>query len=436
MGVPGKTSKLSSFIAAICILLYIGAITFGAVQIIFNMRERQNLAEREFYDLADRATSSSVFLGFMSEAYQATIRDFMGASDTLLGVIITGSGGEYAFEKYGGSGIIWTADSPRFKTGFGFPGESFFLPLPIEGQRNVTIQAIYGIFDYNFVQKILRQTLLVILSALIVAFITLLVERSIKNRADYYKAGSSSVNARSVNARGVNAGGFKADGINADDDFDSSFYDNSSVDDISSDKTDVIKPAPVNVKPVMPPVDEEEEEEAPKGLFNPRGNIGWDSYTDERLSAELHRCSSFEQDLVFLAIELKSPVEITDDLYSKFTDEAVNFFTMRDLIFGKGESGISIIMPNTDLDQGISKSEQFRSRLISKFQELPAGQGGVPGVELNIGLSSRSGRLIEADRLILEAYSALEKAIEDPVSHIVAFKSDPEKYREFVKANF
>jgi len=327
----------------------------------------------------------------MSEAYQATIRDFLGASDTLLGVIITGSGGESAFEKYPGSGIVWTADSPRLKKGLGFPGEPFFLPLGIEGQRNVTIQATYGRIDYNLVQKILRQTLLVIISSLIVAFITLLVERAILNRVDYNKAGS----------RGINTGE-----INVDGPYDDSDYDISRM-----------------------------EEEDPKGLFNPRGNIGWDSYTNERLAAELHRSSSFEQDLVFLAMELKGPEKVNDSLYCKFTEEAVNFFTMRDLIFGKGENGIAVIIPNIDLDHGISKSEQFRRRLISKLRELNASQGGTPEIELCIGLSSRSGRLIEADRLILEAHSALKKAMEDPVSHIVAFKSDPEKYREFIKAN-
>jgi len=408
MGVSGRTSKVSSFIAALCILLYIGAIAFGAVKIIVSMGERRNLAEREFYDLADRATSSSVFLGFMSEAYQATIRDLLGASDTLLGVIITGSGGEYAFEKYPGSGIVWTADSPRFKTGLGFPGESFFLPLGIEGQRNVTIQATYGRIDYNFFQKILRQTLLVILSGLIIAFITLLVERTIRNRTDYYKGES----------RGSDTGGVNADG---------------NFDDISSTGTYANKTAPVNIRPGMQFAGYEEED--PKGLFNPRGNIGWDSYTNERLAAELHRCSSFEQDLVFLAMELKGPKKVNDTIYCKFTDEAVNFFTMRDLIFGKGENGIAVIMPNIDLDQGLLKAEQFHSRLIIKLQEISAKEGGFPEIELCIGLSSRSGRLIEADRLILEACSALEKAMEDPNSYIVAFKSDPEKYREFIKAN-
>jgi GGDEF domain-containing protein len=180
----------------------------------------------------------------------------------------------------------------------------------------------------------------------------------------------------------------------------------------------------------------DDEEDNPKGLYNPRGNIGWDSYTNDRLAAELHRCSSFEQDLVFLAVELTGQKKVNDGLYSQFTEEAVNFFTMRDLIFGKGDNGIAVIMPNTDLDQGIAKSEQFHSRLVSKLREFPVGRDGAAGIELNIGLSSRSGRLIEADRLILEAFSALEKAIEDPVTHIMAFKSDPEKYREFIRTNY
>ena len=404
MGVPGKSSKVSSFVAALCILVYIGAIAFGAVQIIINLGERQNLAEKEFYDLADRATSSSVFLGFMSEAYQATIRDFIGASDTLLGVIISSSGGEFAFEKYNGSGIVWTADSPRFKTGFGFSGKAFFLPLGIEGQRNVTIQANYGRIDYAFWQKIFRQTLLFILSALIVAFITLLIERTIKNRKDYSNVEASS------------------DIASADSNEWESQFDDSIPSDIS---------APSEAEYGT----QGEEEEEPKGLYNPRGNIGWDSYTNDRLAAELHRCSSFEQDLVFLAMELTSQEKVSDSLYGMFTDEAVKLFSLRDLIFGKGDNGIAIIMPNADLDEGISKSERFHSRIISKLRELNGGWSGAPAIELNIGLSSRSGRLIEADRLILEANSALEKAIADPVTYIAAFRSDPEKYREFIKSN-
>ncbi|MDR0641743.1 MAG: hypothetical protein LBG07_04700, partial [Treponema sp.] len=55
-------------------------------------------------------------------------------------------------------------------------------------------------------------------------------------------------------------------------------------------------------------------------------------------------------------------------------------------------------------------------------------------IDLRFGISSRSGRLIDAERIMLEAREALKRAAEDNASHIVAFKSDPEKYRQYVKS--
>jgi hypothetical protein len=72
-------------------------------------------------------------------------------------------------------------------------------------------------------------------------------------------------------------------------------------------------------------------------------------------------------------------------------------------------------------------AEEFRNKLFTKINSdiLKKSSWG-------IGLSSRSGRLLEANRLLLEASRALEKALEDPASPIVAFKSDPERYRAFI----
>ena len=121
MGVSGRLSKVSSVVAALCIFVYIVAIAFAIVQVIENIGERRSLAEKEFYDLTDKASSSAVFLGFMSEAYAETIKDLIRNSETLLAAIITGSDGEYAFERENGSGILWAGNSPRFKSGPGFP---------------------------------------------------------------------------------------------------------------------------------------------------------------------------------------------------------------------------------------------------------------------------------------------------------------------------
>jgi GGDEF domain-containing protein len=115
-----------------------------------------------------------------------------------------------------------------------------------------------------------------------------------------------------------------------------------------------------------------------------------------------------------------------DEMYRQAAEEAASFFSSRDLLFEYGKYGIAVILTGIDLDTGISKSERFYRRITRKFPF----KKGKPGI--CIGLSSRAGRLLNADRLTLESREALEKAKHDPVSSIIAFKSDPEKYRAFI----
>ena len=415
MGASGKRLNISSVVAALCIAVYIGAISFGMVRIIVGIGERRNLAEMEFYDLADRASSAAVSLGFMSEAYQESIRDFFNISETILGIIITGSSGEYAFERSPGSGIVWASDSPRFRPRF--PAEPFYLPLRIEGQRNVTIQAVYSYINHDLFLRVLRNTLLAVLSALAVAFITLLLELIQKNRAGYYRSGATAASESNLKDEPDHEAAYNETAYELDDMF---FSEETGDTDTTFENTEF---------PEIPEMDDPrspEEDETPQGLYTPRANIGWESYTHDRLKSELHRCASFEQDLAFLVMELD---EInSDSLYRQFADEAVDFFSMRDLVFEKGEKGISVIIPSIDLEDGINKSHEFCKRILAKLPESFTGRAG-----LRIGLSSRSGRLIDAKRLILEASTALEKTLEEPPSQVVAFRSDPEKYREFIR---
>lgn len=53
--------------------------------------------------------------------------------------------------------------------------------------------------------------------------------------------------------------------------------------------------------------------------------------------------------------------------------------------------------------------------------------------EVSVGISSTSGREVKAERIILEADQALDYAIQDPDSPIVAFRANPEKYKEFIE---
>jgi hypothetical protein len=382
MGFSVKTAKISSIVAALCILTYITAITVGIIRIVTSMGERRDLAETEFNDLADRATSSSIFLGFMSEAYQQTIKDYLNVSETLSGVIITGTYGEYPFERQSGDTITWVNGSPRFKTGLVFTGGPLYLPLRIDGQRNVTIQAVYNYLNYPLFQRTLRDVLFVVLGALIIALLTLLLEIYLKK-----KNGEPEV----------------SEALASDDAV--SIYD----------------------EPAWGETEYTSSTNAgPRGSYSPRGNIGRESSTADTLASELHHCASSKSDLVFMAMEWRD-TRISDGKYSRFANEAGIFFKMRELIFDKGENGISVIIPNKDLKQGISLAEEFHKHIAAKMPEIFMG-----GAELCIGLSSRSVRLIDAERLMLESFGALEKALADPSSCVIAFKSDPEKYREFI----
>jgi hypothetical protein len=168
--------------------------------------------------------------------------------------------------------------------------------------------------------------------------------------------------------------------------------------------------------------------ERPNGLYSPRSNIGWEAYTNDRLTSELHRCATSEQDLVLLLMECGDNVNCDSKLYKKIADEAVDMFNLQDLTFEYKDSGLTVIIPNGDINLGIALAEKFRNRIYKTCHDSFHNNN-----DFLIGLSSRSGRLIDAERLLQEAVRALEKAREEEQSPIIAFKSDPEKYRDFIR---
>ncbi|MDR0474156.1 MAG: hypothetical protein LBH43_10855 [Treponema sp.] len=411
-----KTSLISAVVASICIIFYITAIVFGLIQIILSINSRRVLAQQEFNDLADRASQAAV-LGFMSQAYQESLMDTIVESRTILGAILSGSDGQYGFERRQGSVINWVGNSPRFKPGFGLPDDPYHKIIMINGQRNGSIQVQYSLIDYDVFLEALKNTLTVILAALAIAVLALIIEISMKKRALALQSAAPEpsplrempqnepyIAAHRAMQRAADKPELK-DTLIFDDDF----------------------PESGNLKDRLTPK-EPYDDKNPHGLFSSRSSVGWESYTRDRLVSELHRCALSEQDLVFLTIEYsgeKNP--LTDiSLYRELAHEVAKFFGLRDLIFEKGEYGFSVIIPNVDLEQGIKKSEEFLRRIKNRLS------GSFGQSAFCIGLSSRSGRLVEPERLIFESHEALLKAKEDPVSPIIGFKSDPDKYRKYI----
>jgi hypothetical protein len=465
-------------------LAYIAALSYAAIKIYNSIDEYHGLAEQEFFNLADLSAAAGV-LGFMDEPFREAVMDGLIKSRTLEGVIISGPNGEYAFEREPGAVIAWSGDVPRFKTRIGLSVDPYHVPLRVEGQRNVTISAVYNYVDYEYLIKVLRFTLLVVLASLTLAFFTLMLEFLVgKNKAPAQGAvGDDGLYRDDLDGEplpvpdfdegpddraGEAAGTVPFDDIPFDEEILPSEDDPGEAAPV---KRDAVSEAPKRASPdegagyrdskeygFKEPGDKEprpreyrskepgsqepgskelgskelgskepnSKEANTPGLYSPRGNIGWEAYTRERLASELHRCASFEQDLVLIAAAFKHR-EIPEDAYRRFAGEAAGFFVLRDLIFERGAGGISVIIPNMDLDQAFMKAGEFHERVMKALPELFTAK-----TDFCLGLSSRSGRLIDAERLLFEASQALKRALKDPVSPIVAFKSDPEKYRAFI----
>ena len=146
------------------------------------------------------------------------------------------------------------------------------------------------------------------------------------------------------------------------------------------------------------------------------------SYIKQRLSFELERAASFDQDLTLVVLECVEDCG-TKEIYNNIGSTLAETISFQDLIFECGKKGFAIIIPNVDLDTTIKDLELFQKKITEK-NDKPSN--------LRFGVSSRNGRLIRSDLLLKESLLALRKAKNEKGPHIVGFRSDPEKYRNYI----
>ena len=390
-----ETSAAGAVIAAICIIIYLGALVQAAVRFYLSIEQRRITADQEFGSLVNLALAEGR-RGFMDAQFIESVNNALASTKSIEALIISGPEGEYAFERQKGYAVNWVNNSPRFIDRWGFSNKNHYDPLPIPDLRNTNIKAVSRAFDYFELSAILKETLIIILVGFFLSFLTMLLQ---------LLAGTGSGKSNETPAP-------------------AEVY----------TRTPAREPA---MEPAREPVyatrdeyrdieiDKAETESGPKGLYSPRSNIGWEEYTKDRLDSELHRCASTEKDLSLIYMDF---TDITNDaMYKQAAEEAVSFFTSRDLLFEYGKYGVCAILPGINLETGILKAEKFYQRILEKFPG-----GGKYSSSLRMGISSRSGRLLNADRLMMEVTEALNRAKKDPKSSIIAFKSDLDKYRAFI----
>ena len=180
------------------------------------------------------------------------------------------------------------------------------------------------------------------------------------------------------------------------------------------------KPVELPVTDIIP---SEIVSENPQGLFSPESGFGWESYLNTRLDNELVRASSSEMDLSLFLIKLDG-MERKGELFEKISEVLINAFQFKDMIFEYKEDCLAAIKTNTTIDEAIPLADQIHSEISKVLKDTD--------IKCLIGLTSKTIRMINSERLIKEADAALEHSISDAASPITAFRANAEKYMKFV----
>ena len=155
-------------------------------------------------------------------------------------------------------------------------------------------------------------------------------------------------------------------------------------------------------------------------LVSPESGLSYATHLGRRLARELERAAENDLNLSLLV------VRITDDRNSPVNARilgtlVLEHFPFEDLVFEYADGTACAVLPGYELDAALRKAERMWTLL--RRHDLGSFRA-------RVGASSRNGRLVEAERMINEAVSALEKT--DSKSNIVGFQPDPDRYRRYI----
>ena len=166
---------------------------------------------------------------------------------------------------------------------------------------------------------------------------------------------------------------------------------------------------------------------APQGLFSKRTGFSWEQYMLPRLDSELIRSASGGTDLALFTIRVEN-LDWSSGAGNEISNVIQQTGKYQDMLFEYGSDGCTVILPDTDIDQSLQAADELYtaiSTILENWQET---------LKIGIGISARSLRMISGERLANESSEALKHAFADNTSPIVAFKVNPEKYRNYLAA--
>lgn len=155
---------------------------------------------------------------------------------------------------------------------------------------------------------------------------------------------------------------------------------------------------------------------------------GPDLELETRLSEELRRGDLSDLSLVLVKCETTGP---HDPAVPALAASVKDYFSIRDLVFERGKGEFALVLPGLDMGKAMRMSEDLADVLAATLSLYRDIEGAAP---VFIGLSSRSGRAVDALRLYKEADAALVRASSGVPSRILAFRPDPKKYEALMSA--
>ncbi len=165
-----------------------------------------------------------------------------------------------------------------------------------------------------------------------------------------------------------------------------------------------------------------------RGLYSPITGISWQEYLPEYLESELRRAASSEQDIALVIMKLKD-FTLESLIGKKISALLIDFIKFRDMIFEFDNNGFAAILQDTNLDEAMKKAEEIYKGTKNILTEYDISKS------VSIGITTRTSRLISSGRMIEEAQAAVNRAIKNNDDPIVAFRVNPDKYREFISDN-
>lgn len=161
-----------------------------------------------------------------------------------------------------------------------------------------------------------------------------------------------------------------------------------------------------------------------RNMFSPVTGFCREQDLQIRLDSEIARAAASEQDLSLIIIRIPG-LSYTDAIVPQLCECLLREFQFRDMIFEYKGDGFAVIRIDTSIESAETQADSVQAGIT----RLTADSGK----KCFIGISSRSIRMLSAERLIAEASEAMRHASEDGNSQTISFHVDIEKYREFIQ---